>query len=130
MAISNDGLTEEAKIGGKLKKLYATLWLSAFMLSGSQLVGQEQGDRTSGASPVSHSLPDAPTPRCIFTRTDDCVVNLEPFRPQPDPQGGGQDAARPPAGASAPSAVARVAQTRETLVFETVNDFRAAPEKA
>jgi hypothetical protein len=35
MAISNDGLTEEAKIGGKLKKLYPTLWLSAFMLSGS-----------------------------------------------------------------------------------------------
>src|SRR6266850_3123938 len=129
MAISNDGLTEGAKIGGKLKKLYPTLWLSAFMLSGSQVVAQEQGDRTSGASPVSHSLPDAPTPRCIFTRTDDCVVNLEPFRPQPDPQGGGQDAARPPADASAPSGGTGVAQTWETLVVEPGNDFRAALEK-
>src|SRR5882762_9645610 len=100
MAISNDGLTEGAKIGGKLKKLYPTLWLSAFMLSGSQVVAQEQGDRTSSASPVSHSLPDSPTPPCIFTRTDDCVVNLEPFRPQPDAQGGRQEAAHPPADAS------------------------------
>jgi hypothetical protein len=129
MAISNDGLTEEAKIGGKLKKLYPSLWLSAFMLSGSQLVAQEQGDRTSGASPVSHSLPDSPTPPCIFTRTDDCVVNLEPFRPQPDAQGGRQEAAHPPADASAPTGGAGVAQTWETLVVEPGNDFRAALEK-
>src|SRR6267378_5903854 len=107
MAISNDGLTEGAKIGGKLKKLYPTLWLSAFMLSGSQLVAQEQGDRTSG----------------------DCVVNLEPFRPQPDPQGGGQDTARPPGDPSDPSGGAGVAQTWETLVVEPGNDFRAALEK-
>src|SRR5712664_537345 len=129
MAISNDGLTEEVKIGGKLKKLYSTLWLSAFLLSGSQVVAREQGDRTSGASPVSQSLPDAPTPTCKFTATGDCVVNLEQLRPQPDPQGGRQEAARPPADASAPSGGAGVAQTPETLVVEPGNDFRAALEK-
>jgi hypothetical protein len=99
------------------------------MLSGSHLVAQEQGDRTSGASPVSQSLPEAPTPQCIFTRTDDCVVNLQPFRPQANPQSGGQDAARPPADASAPSGGAGVAQTWKTLVVEPGNDFRAALEK-
>src|SRR5467141_2465302 len=129
MAISNNGLTEEAKIGGKLKKLHSILWLSAFLMSGSQLVAQEQGDRTSGASPVSKSLPDAPTPLCKFTTTGDCVVNLEQLRPQADLQGGGQDAARPPADASAPSGGAGVAQTPETLVVGPGNDFRAALEK-
>src|SRR5260370_9513390 len=129
MAISNDGLTEEAKIGGKLKKLYASLWVAAFMLSGSQLVAQEQGDHTSGARPVSHSLPDAPTPTCRLTTAGDCVVNLEQLRPQADPQGSGQDAARLPADASAPSGGAGVAQTPETLVVEPANDFRAALEK-
>src|SRR5260370_4047891 len=129
MAISNDGLTEEAKIGGKLKKLYATLWLSAFMLSGSQLVAQEQGDRTSGVRSVSQSLPDAPTPTCKFTTTGDCVVNLGQLRPPADPQGSGQDAARLPVDASAPSRRAGVAQTPETLVVEPGNDFRAALEK-
>src|SRR6266850_4039977 len=130
MAISNDGLTEEAKIGGKLKRLYSTLWLSAFLLSGSQVGAQEQGGRTSGASPVSQSLPGAPTPTCKFTATGDCVVNLEQLRPPPDPQGGRQEAARPPADASAPSGGAGVAQTPETLVVEPGNDFRAALEKA
>src|SRR6267143_5630896 len=129
MAISNDGLTEGAKIGGKLKKLYATLWLSAFMLSGSQLVAQEQGDHRSGARPVSHSLPDAPTPACRLTTAGDCVVNLEQLHPQADLQGSGQDAARLPADASAPSGGAGVAQTPETLVVGPGNDFRAALEK-
>src|SRR5882672_1793947 len=129
MAISNNGLTEEAKIGGKLKKLHSILWLSAFLMSGSQLVAQEQGDRTSGASPVSKSLPDAPTPACKFTTTGDCVVNLEQLRPQADLQGGGQDAARPPADASAPSGGGGGAQTPETLVVEPGNDSRAALEK-
>ena len=129
MAISNNGLTEEAKIGGKLKKLHSILWLSAFLMSGSQLVAQEQGDRTSGASPVSKSLPDAPTPLCKFTTTGDCVVNLEQLRPQADPQGVGQNAVRPAADASAPSGSAGVAQTPETLVVEPGNDFRAALEK-
>src|SRR6267378_8379159 len=129
MAISNNGLTEEAKIGGKLKKLHSILWLSAFLMSGSQLVAQEQGDRTSGASPASKSLPDAPTPACKFTTTGDCVVNLEQLPPQADLQGGGQDAARPAADASAPSGGAGVAQTPETLVVEPGNDFRAALEK-
>jgi hypothetical protein len=111
-----------------VKKLYPTLWLSAFLLSGSQLVAQEQGDRTSGASPVSQSLPDAPAPTCKSTTTRDCVVNLEQLRPQADPPGGGQDTARPHADASAPSGNA-VAQTPETLVVESGNDFRAALEK-
>jgi hypothetical protein len=56
-------------------------------------------------------------------------VNLEQIRPQADLQGGGQDAARPPADASAPSGNAGVAQTPETLVVEPGNDFRAALEK-
>jgi len=129
MAISNDDLTDEAKIGGKLKKLYPTLWFSAFLLSGSPLVAQEQGDRTSSASPVSQSLPDAPIPTCRFATTADCIINLQQLPPQADPQGGGQDAAPPPADASPPSGGARVAQTPETLVVEPGNDFRAALEK-
>src|SRR6266481_6057973 len=129
MAISNTGPNGRAKIGGKLKKLYPILWLSAFLMSGSQLVAQEQGDRTLGASPVSKSLPDAPIPTCRFATTGDCIINLEQLRPQADPQGGGKDAAPPPADASPPSGGARVAQTPETLVVEPGNDFRAALEK-